>query len=224
MFIHALSHDLRAPARISLGFATALREDYGEALDERGLHYLSRIETNSDRIRDYLDLLLAYARLGRERVVPQPLPLTPVVNSVVNHARDLIAESNAEVELADSFPTVRADPELMGMVLTNLLTNAIKFVEPGRRPHVRISSRSGEGVVWLEVSDNGIGIHEDDIDRIFQPLIRLHGEEAYAGSGLGLAIVQRVVELMDGEVRVDSALGEGCTFRVRLPAMEGIKH
>jgi signal transduction histidine kinase len=157
-------------------------------------------------------------------VVPQPLPLTPVVNSVVNHARDLIVESNAEVELADSFPTVRADPELMGMVLTNLLTNAIKFVEPGRRPHVRISSRSGEGVVWLEVSDNGIGIHEDDIDRIFQPLIRLHGEEAYAGSGLGLAIVQRVVELMDGEVRVDSALGEGCTFRVRLPAMEGIKH
>lgn len=221
MFIQALGHDLRAPARYAGGFAQALREDYGDALDQQGHHYLDRIDGALRRIRDFLDLLLEYGRLGHAQTVPRPVLLEDSVQLALMHLESSISMAEAEVQFDGPCPIVWGDPELLDLVIDNLLSNAIKFAAPGVRPKITISTGIADGMAWLEVTDNGIGIPADALDRIFEPLIRLHGEESYAGKGLGLAIARRAVGLMGGEIQVRSILDEGSTFRLTLPLYQG---
>ncbi len=217
MLIRALSHDLRAPARYAQGFAEALREDYGGLLDGRGLHYLDRISEATERTRNFLDVLLAYARLSGQLVSLRPVQLEDAARSALSHVHDSLVEAGGTIHLEGRFPTVRADPEMIDLALTNLLSNAIKFVAPGTQPRIVVSTRVEDGNAWLEVRDNGVGIPSGALQRIFEPLVRLYGEESYEGTGLGLAIVQRATALMGGEVTVSSVPGEGSTFRIRLP-------
>jgi signal transduction histidine kinase len=101
-------------------------------------------------------------------------------------------------------------------VMTNLLTNGIKFVAPGVQPHLRIWSEERDDWVRLWLRDNGIGIAPEYQERIFRIFERLHGVETYPGTGLGLSIVRKAIERMGGHVGVESALGQGSTFWVEL--------
>jgi signal transduction histidine kinase len=108
--------------------------------------------------------------------------------------------------------------DTLGSALMNLVANALKFVEPGHAPQVRIAAeRQGERVV-LRVQDNGIGVPVEEQERIFLPFTRLHGQETYPGTGIGLAVVRRSVERMGGSVHLHSRAGAGSRFELHLKA------
>lgn len=219
-FVHAVTHELRAPLRAMAGFAQAAIEDMALPEDSSAALHLQRIVQASEDMKHVLDSLLTFARLGRE-VQMQTVWLQPLIDSCLNALQKEIASTMAQIECEIECSTVEADPLLLKAVMGNLLSNALKFRCKHRRLQVRIRSYQRGEFCRIEVQDNGIGMLPEDVNRIFTPFARLHGIEEYAGVGLGLSIVKKAVTLMGGRYGVASSLDEGSTFWVELPLIEG---
>ncbi len=219
-FAHTVAHDLRAPLRSMRGFSQVLIEDYGEALDEAARDYLGRIAKSAERMDKLIQDLLAYARIGREELQLSPVPLDIVVAEAGRQIDASHSEEGADIDVSAPLPVVLAHRPVLVQVVVNLLSNAAKFVPPGRRPRIRIDAERRGSCVRLWISDNGIGIAPEHQDRIFGVFQRLHGMGDYAGTGVGLAIVRRGVERMGGTAGVESEPGKGSRFWVELREAE----
>ena len=112
--------------------------------------------------------------------------------------------------------TVQADPTLLKIALTNLLSNAIKFVPEGVQPEITVSASVKHDICRIEINDNGVGISQEDQQRIFLPFVRIYSDEQFPGIGLGLPSVRKAVELMGGRVGVESTPGRGSRFWIEL--------
>lgn len=221
-FSHTISHDLRAPLRTMRGFSQALIEDAPAGLDATSTDYLRRIDRAAASLERLVDDLLEYSGLGRREVQTRAVDPAAVVREVLRGLATLVESSKAEIRLEGSFPTVEGEPELLGQAIANFITNAIKYVAPGRAAQIRIySGKSGEWV-RITVEDHGIGIAPEYQARIWKPFERLHNKTEYLGTGVGLAIVERAAERMGGRVGVESTLGEGSKFWIELRRAGGV--
>src|SRR6185369_10236823 len=127
-----------------------------------------------------------------------------------------LQERQVDLIVQEPLPAALGHKATLGQVMTNLVSNAIKFVTPGVTPQVRIWAEEKDEFVRLWVEDNGIGIAHEYRDRIFRIFERLHGVETYPGTGIGLAIVQKGVERLGGRVGVESVEGAGSRFWIEL--------
>jgi light-regulated signal transduction histidine kinase (bacteriophytochrome) len=216
-FTYSVSHDLRAPLRAMWGFASALAEDYKDTLDETGRQYASAVVDAVQRMDSLIEDLLAYSRLSRVEMRLGPARLEDAVRDALQQIEADVVSNGAEIELREPFAHVTAHYPTLVQVLANLFSNAIKFVGPGIRPHVRVFTQRKDRTVQLFIEDNGIGIAPEHHKRIFQPFERLHGVESYAGTGIGLAVVRKGIERMGGRLGLESASGRGSTFWIELP-------
>ena len=213
-FSYSVSHDLRAPLRAIEGFASALREDYGQKLEPGADEYLQQIIKASTRMNRLVRDLLEYGRLGRIELPATRIPLLPLLHRVI---QENFSGQNVVPEVPESIAVMGHEPTL-AQIFVNLISNAIKFQQPGVPPEVRITAlHSSDGLVRISVIDNGIGIRPDHLARLFKVFERLHGIEQYPGTGIGLAIVKRGSERMGGRCGVESKAGVGSTFWVELP-------
>ena len=213
-FAYSVSHDLRAPLRAISGFADALREECAQQLEQRGLEYVEEIAGASRRMNSLVQDLLEYGRLGR---ISAPLASVNLLNAI-NEARLQLGKVPPESLRVDvpAYLSVCAHPQMLNQVIFNLLSNALKFHKKDSVPEVRVSAEEHEGVVRLNVRDNGIGIAPEHQERIWNVFERLHGRNSYAGTGIGLAIVKRATDRMDGSSGVVSHPGDGSTFWIEL--------
>lgn len=239
--LYHVAHDLRAPLRGMASFTTILLEEYGPRLDDRGRDYAQRISNAAQRMDRLVQDLLAYGRLGHAAVPVSKVNLEAEVRAVVDRFSEEIETCGAAVEVSAPLPAVQANAAVLNQILSNLLSNALKFVHPEARPRVRIygeettsrrESLKSNGVPSLDVQlsaldgkfvrlwieDNGIGISPEYHERIFRIFERLHSAAAYPGTGIGLAIARKGVERMGGRVGVESTDGKGCRFWLELPA------
>ncbi|WP_309085679.1 PAS domain S-box protein [Chelativorans sp.] len=218
-FAYSIAHDLRAPLRGIIGFADALAEDFADILPAEATGYLGRITAAAGRMNDLIEDLLAYSRLGQGEISPVRVDLEPLLRDILENMRTRLDERNAEVEIIRPLATPRAHYATLQQVVVNLIENAVKFVPPDRRPHVRIHTETHGGAwVRLWVEDNGIGIAPEHQTRIFNIFERLHGQGSYEGTGVGLAVVRRASERLGGKAGVESEPGSGSRFWVDLPA------
>jgi signal transduction histidine kinase len=216
-FGFSVSHDLREPLRNIQGYAHALRQDFEAGKKEVLVGYIERIDSLARRIDLMVSDLLEFARLARADI---PLETVPV-DEAVSEARAMLqsdpAYRQASTELAlPPALAVKAHRQTLVQAITNLLSNACKFVRPGETASILVDASVSDGIVRISVQDHGIGIVEPAQDRIFNVFERLHGEEEYPGTGIGLAIVRKGVERMGGSVHVRSSPGNGSTFWVEL--------
>lgn len=223
-FFHAMTHDLRAPLRAIGSFAEALSKDEAASLSGKGKHYLETIQMATEHMRELIDALIGFSRLGRDEIQLQEVDLQLISKSCLRTLQQEIQHRNAQVTLDRGLPVVRANPTLLKMALVNLLSNALKFVAPGVQPKVILSAQAPGAVCRIEVQDNGIGIAPEDQPRLFTPFVQLHGIEEYLGIGLGLATVRKAVELMGGRVGLESSPGRGSTFWIELNAANEVHH
>jgi signal transduction histidine kinase len=217
-FTYTVAHDLRAPLRAMHGFSQYLTEEYpGKILDEEGMNALRRIMDGSRRMDALIQDLLAFSQLGREIVTLERVDLAPLVETVVKELVNGQA-GDADLKVERPLPAVQGNRTILSQVLTNLISNAVKFVAPGVRPAIRIRSevRGAGHRLWVE--DNGIGISPEYHVRIFKVFERLNRAEDYAGTGIGLAIAARAMERMGGKIGVESEAGRGSRFWIELPA------
>ena len=220
-FAYSVSHDLRAPLRAMEGFAVALQEDYGRKLDETAHEYIARIVDGAQRLDTLISDLLAYSRLSQAQISLKPVSLDTVVEDGMARVQSERAGDIVIANIAAPLPHMLGDAVILTQVVTNLLSNAMKFQSPGVAQVVRVyAERATEHRIRLYVEDNGIGIEPKYHGRVFRVFERLHDDSEFAGTGIGLAIVRRGVERLGGAVGLESASPHGCRFWIELPEAE----
>lgn len=212
-FAGRIAHDLKnllAPLSL-IGAQVKL------SLDERARRAGERLDRLSRRANDLLDGMLAFARAGRFEAEEGGVLVREVVADVVEDLSGLRSRIGAELDIQGGESVAVALPRgLLYVVLVNLLTNALKFMEGRPERRVSVTAQSLDGHCLLTVEDTGPGIAPEVLPHIFEPFFRAPGAGA-SGHGIGLATVQRILKASQGEVRVESVLGVGTIFRVRLP-------
>lgn len=218
--LYTIAHDLRSPNRAMQGFAQLLANEYGSQLGETARSYLDRISDAAVKNDALICDLLEYGRLTHAELPMGKIDLGQSIQKVLNDLRPQIAAKNAIIEAAEDMPCVWANDSVLSQIITNLLTNALKFVSDGVPPHIRIraepSSNGSASPVKLFIQDNGIGIPPEIQPRLFQPFQRGIADRSYQGTGMGLAIVQKGAERLGGKAGFQSTPGKGSTFWIEL--------
>lgn len=215
-FAYVVSHDLQEPLRSVTGYAELLARRYRGQLDARADELIEGAVAGARRMQGFIRDLLAYSRIGFDRVQLVPTAMDTVRDLALSNLAAAVEESGATVD-SDRLPVVVGDPNQLVQLLQNLIGNSIKF-RRDEPPHVQIRA-DRDGPRWrFAVADNGIGIPDAARERVFQIFQRLHPMDAYPGTGIGLAIASRIVERHRGRIWVESAMGQGATFFFSLPA------
>jgi light-regulated signal transduction histidine kinase (bacteriophytochrome) len=212
---------LKEPLRTLEAFSQFLLEDYAERLDEQGCDYLNRMSNAAARLRQMIEELLVLARVGQRAEEPVRVDVREVLENIVAAMQVAVEEKGARVQLEGELPAVAGDRYHAEQIFANLISNALKFNQADE-PLIRIGVRSiDSAAVTFYVQDNGIGVDPQYHLRIFQVFQQLHKREEYEGTGAGLAIVKRAAGALGGSVRLESALGQGATFVIKLPVWTG---
>ncbi|MBT9464753.1 hybrid sensor histidine kinase/response regulator [Hydrogenophaga sp.] len=216
-FVRISSHDLREPLNTVVQFVGLVEEDHAADLPPDTRHYLKLVRHAGERMRTMLDDVVRYARLQHGETEPRtPVALAPLMAEVCDALAAQLGATGAQLHMGD-LPVVAGHASLLSQLFQNLVTNALKFMPPGRAPRIEITAETHAGMTLITVKDNGIGISPEGMDKLFQPFSRLNLRREFEGSGLGLAISRQIAEAHGGTITVRSKPGEGSAFEVRLP-------
>lgn len=213
-FVQVASHDLKSPlSKISM-FCELIREECGSNAE---LSECCRIVIqNTALMMRLIDSLLEYSRVGHNDRPTKWVDLNAVTDTAISNLEVQIADCQGQVT-RDELPQLNGDEIALIQLMQNLIANAIKF-RGDQPPHVEVLARETTEGWTVSVCDNGIGIAPEHQEKIFQTFQRLHGIGEYEGSGIGLATCLKIVEQHDGRIDVESQLGRGTKFHMRLPA------
>lgn len=219
-FVSNVSHEMKTPISIIKNYAELLQMD--SISEAQRLEYAKGIEGAAARLSNLISNILKLNKLENQNIVPE-LEVYDVCRQLCESIflfEEALEEKGIELEAdIEDVAKIRADASLLELVWNNLLSNAVKFTESGGC--ITIRQTSDEKHVRIEVSDTGCGITKEQINHIFDKFYQGDTSHSREGNGLGLALVKRVLELMDGEIWIDSEIGKGSTFTVILPAAEG---
>ena len=219
-FAFVASHDLQEPLRKIRAFSDRLQQRYSAELSPEARDYLSRSHQAAARMQTLINDLLAYSRVAARGKPFGPVDMGALLATVVDDLEARLESSGGRID-AGPLPTIEGDPTQLRQMMQNLLSNALKFRDPGRPPVVTVtaeSTRLGDVPAWrFSFVDNGIGFEPRYAEKVFVPFQRLHGRQEYEGTGIGLAIVRRIVERHRGTVLAEAVAGEGAKFTVCLP-------
>ncbi|MBZ0310177.1 MAG: HAMP domain-containing histidine kinase, partial [Anaerolineae bacterium] len=210
-------HDLKAPLSIIIGYMQLLRNDLPK--DDFQVSVMQKIESTIQKMGRIIDDLLLFARsYGKETVRYEPLNMQQIVEEVQQRLSPLIEKGNADVTLAENWPSAVGYAGWVEEVWMNYMTNALKY--GGTPPHITVGADSQKGLVRFWVRDSGQGLNEEQQSVLFQPFQRLDQTDPDA-IGLGLWICRRLIERQGGRVGVRSRPGEGSLFYFTLPMSNG---
>jgi signal transduction histidine kinase len=221
-FVASVSHELRTPLTSISGYVELMIEGEAGGLNEEQLNFLGVVRRNADRLLRLVGDLLFAAQSDARQVEFEraPVDLLPLVTHAFEAARPAAAEREIELALeTESVGGLEGDAGRLGQMIDNLLSNALKFTPPGGTVLVRLSRR--DDAAQIEISDTGMGISEDDQQRLFERFFRTSEatEQAIQGTGLGLSIAGAIAEGHGGSIEVKSEVGRGTTFSVVLPVV-----
>jgi signal transduction histidine kinase len=200
------------------GYLRLLERRYADSFDDDAQQFVGFALDGAVRMRALINDLLAFSRVGRGEMEIESVDLQELIESLW-HLLTAEREGPEPTLLATGLPVVMGDRGQLGQVFQNLLSNALKFVAPGRAPVVEIRSEPLLDGGWsLSVEDEGIGFDPDQAERMFRMFQRLHTRDEFAGTGVGLAIARKVIEAHHGRIRAEPRPGGGARFRIDLPA------
>ena len=212
--VHGISHDLRAPLRAIDAFSARLSRQL-EGADPTAIETLSRITATSARMGGLVDGLVELARAGRAELRPIRVDVSMLADWCAAELQDAEPSRAASIEVQPGLEVV-GDERLLKTMLAQVLRNAWRFSAVRPRVEVEVSGTRAEDGLTLVVRDHGIGFDMAYAGRMLEPFQRLHGSEEGAGDGIGLAIADAIVTRHGGNIRAESAPGEGATFHVWL--------
>lgn len=214
-FIYTASHDLKAPINNIEGLLELFHQHLNELTDDQQEvgEIMDRIYGSISRFKRTLFDLTEVAKVQEDTTDKSDISFAEMLEEVKLTIKDLIREFKAEIiEDFSAAPTICFSRKNLRSVLYNLVSNAIKYSSPDRKPVIKLSSHYQQDFIVMKVQDNGLGISEKDQDKLFQMFKRLHTH--VEGTGVGMAIVKRIIENNDGKIHLKSTPGEGTTFTV----------
>jgi light-regulated signal transduction histidine kinase (bacteriophytochrome) len=228
-FAYIASHDLQEPLRKITAFSEKLTNKYKDVIAGDGALYLSRMEAAANNMRQLIDGLLEFSRVGRGGQHFEPVALDNILSQVVMDLEAGIEEAGIEIT-GKPLPEIRAAASLIKQLFTNIVGNAIKFRNkegaaklevfaevPDASELLKHGLDAGREYTKIVFRDNGIGFEDEYATRIFQVFQRLHGKSEYPGSGIGLAICKKIMDYHKGVIFATGRIGEGSSFTVLIP-------
>ncbi|MFC4455876.1 ATP-binding protein [Deinococcus sonorensis] len=216
-FSYSVSHDLRTPVRHIKGFTELLQRDIAASGSEKALRYVGIIDQATNRMTALIDAMLNLSRTSRQELRIGPVPLPALVEQARRDTQPEVQEGRQIEWVIGALPTVLADHDTLQQVMTNLISNALKYTRT--RPLTRIEVWAEETPTeWqVHVRDNGVGFEPKYSDKLFGVFQRLHRQEEFEGTGVGLANVRRIIVRQGGRVWATGVPQEGATFSFSLP-------
>jgi len=215
-FSYSISHDLRTPLRAIDGFSQVLLEDHREKLDKEGRRVLDIIRDNTGRMGDLISDLLTFSRLGRKGVRKTKINMEKLVRAIFEELRNATPQGKLKT-MINALPSAFGDENLIREVLTNVISNAIKFSRNEKSPVIEVGGKLENNENIYYVKDNGVGFDTKYSDKLFGVFQRLHSQEEFEGTGVGLALVQRIIHKHGGRVWAEGKVNQGATFYFTIP-------
>ncbi|CAM4339074.1 PAS domain S-box protein [Gillisia hiemivivida] len=214
-FAYIASHDLQEPLRMVTSFLTQLNKKYKDQLDPKAQQYIYYATDGAVRMRQILLDLLEYSRVGRMNYQLEEIDLNIMLEEIIKLHKDLISEANGKILYKD-LPKIYAASSPLQRVLSNLITNALKYQNSENKAEIKIEVFDTLDFWQIDVTDNGIGIEEQFFEKIFVVFQRLHSKDNYSGTGIGLAICRKIIENHGGKIWVSSKMNKGSTFHITI--------
>lgn len=215
-FVYSVSHDISAPLKSIKGLIAISKL---ESRDNTEFPYISKIEQSVSKLEDFTEEILEHSRASRKDVEIEEVNLHQHLDDIFDNLKYLNGYSEIRFAIQLDYPLIKSDRFLLKVILSNLISNAIKFQKSveGKKPEVRIRSFAKDKL-FIEVEDNGEGIQDEYKNRIFEMFYR--ATTSATGSGLGLFIAREAVKKLNGEIYFKTTYGEGSTFSIELPLHE----
>jgi two-component system cell cycle sensor histidine kinase PleC len=226
-FLANMSHELRTPLNAINGFSEIMSgEMFGPLGHERYKDYVQDILSSGQHLLSLINDILDMSKIeaGKMQLQPEPVDPAQLLEQCVRIMRARAEEKDIDLTVeGEALPSIEADPRAIKQVLLNLMSNAVKFTPEGGKVAVRTFD-AADGVV-IQVADTGIGIAEDDLQRVGRPFEQIENQHSkvHQGSGLGLALSKSLVEMHGGTLRIDSVLGKGTTVSFTLPTIAAVE-
>ena len=215
-----MSHDLRTPLNAIMGFTRIVLRRMEGQLPDLQKENLKKVMISSEHLLTLINELLDLAKIdaGKMEVIADKFRVEEIIHMTTTTVEPLLKDGRVRIvrDIAPDLPPLKTDRDKLKQILFNLLSNAAKFTEQGE---IRVSARPENGNLKLAVSDTGIGMKKEALEHIFEEFQQAEKTTAskYGGTGLGLAIVKKFVNLMGGEIVVESEVGKGSTFTITMP-------
>lgn len=215
-FTYTVSHDLRAPVRHISGFLDILRKNISKDLDQKNERYLNLIKEAAVEMGNLIDDLLTFSRTAKAQITLRPVNLNYIVDEEIEKLKPDFEGRKITWEIS-KLPEVKGDPHLLGIVMCNLISNAVKFTAKKEEAVITINCQDNDDKHLICVKDNGAGFEMEYYDKLFGVFQRLHNTSDFPGTGIGLATVKKIISKHGGEVWAQSKPGEGASFFFSLP-------
>ena len=210
-FTSIVSHDLQEPVRTIKSFLQLIDLKLNSGQTEELKTYISKAINSANRMKELIQNVLHYAQLSRDEVVEEDVNINELFNEALQNLKTAVEASKAQVTIENEVNKIRGDRVQLVQLVQNLLSNALKF-SSSEHPEVKLKTSREDGKVKFAVSDNGIGIAEGNLNKIFEIFRRLNTKKDYPGTGIGLAICKKIVDRHHGKIWPESQLGKGSTF------------
>ncbi len=214
-FSYSVSHDLRAPLRAIDGYTGIIEEEYMDLFDDEGKRLLAVVQYNAKKMGKLIDDLLDFSRLGKKELQKMEIDMNELAEGSKMDV-EKAQKHRAQIKIG-KLGKAAGDYGLLSHVMTNLISNAIKYSDRTTEPLVEIRAEKKENETVFSVSDNGVGFDMQYAHKLFGVFQRLHSEQDFAGTGVGLAIVKRIISKHGGTVWAEGKPGHGATFYFSLP-------
>jgi len=217
-FLATMSHELRTPLNAIIGYQSLLKEGIDGTLNESQLAQLTRIRAGADHLLGLIDEILTYGRVeaGKEVVQLEDAEIRPLVEEAVAMVKPLAGAKGLTLRVDVPDARLNTDSGKLRQILLNLLSNAVKFTDSGE---ISVQGHLNGDTAEFSIADRGIGIADENLERIFEPFwqVQQSATRRAGGTGLGLSVSRSLARLLGGEIRAESKLGEGSTFTLTLP-------
>ncbi|MBF0299271.1 MAG: HAMP domain-containing protein [Oligoflexia bacterium] len=217
-FSYSVSHDLRAPLRHIQGFVEILTKNLGPSIDVKSQRHLLVINNAAIKMGELIDDLLMFSRMGRAEIQLTKLNLEKLISTLIQDMHLDTEERNIEWKIHSPMPVIYCDPSMIRIVMTNLISNALKFTKYRQHSIIEIGikmEKNNETIFF--VKDNGVGFDMQYVNKLFGVFQRLHKIEEFEGTGIGLANVKRIINRHGGKIWAEGILNEGATIYFTLP-------
>ena len=219
-FANMVAHDVRAPLRTISSFIMLHEKDLEKSSQSYEKKYLDFVKQAAIDLDELTNGLLDYAKSGVNSIQTERINLNQVLRTVKLNLTEIVQRTNAEIVLPEDSFFINAKKLQLIQLFQNLISNGLKYQNGEKLPRVVVQAKEVEDKVRISVTDNGIGISQDNLEKIFEPFQRLHTSEEYNGSGIGLATCKKIIDKLESKFFVNSELGKGATFTFDLPKWE----
>ncbi|MEO7767474.1 MAG: ATP-binding protein, partial [Ferruginibacter sp.] len=215
-FAYVASHDLQEPLKTVTSFLTLLEKKYGNILDDKGKKYIDFAVDGSKRMRQIIQDLLEFSKVGSTEHNLQDINLNLIINEIQISFQKQISEKGAIINV-EKLPVINSFESPIRQAFQNLISNALKYSRKNIPVEILISATTLKDHWQFCVADNGIGIDSEYFDKIFIIFQRLHNNDEFSGTGIGLPVTKKIIENLGGKIWVESEEGKGSAFYFTLP-------